>query len=123
MEYAYAALLLTETDEELNERNLRAVLEAANCTVSESRVKALVAALEGVDVDSVGPEDAGGMDDEEPPEASDEHDSEEQGAEHDVDEAGDEQGAERPKQVSDEASEGATAEPAGGDATPGDSGG
>jgi large subunit ribosomal protein L12 len=113
MEYAYAALLLTETDEELNERNLRAVLEAANCTVSESRVKALVAALEGVDVDSVGPDDVGGMDDDEPPEVSDEPD---------VDETDDEQGAERPSQVSDEAPEGATAEPAGGDATSGDSG-
>lgn len=108
MEYAYAALLLTETDEELNERNLRAVLEAANCTVSESRVKALVAALEGVDVDSVGPDDVGRMDDEEPPEVSDDPDV-------------DEQGAERPSQVSDEAPEGATAEPAGGDATSGDS--
>lgn len=122
MEYAYAALLLTETDEELNERNLRAVLEAANCTVSESRVKALVAALEGVDVDSVGPDDVGGMDDDEPPEVSDELDIDEQGAEPDVDETGDEQGAERPSQVSDEAPEGATAEPAGGDAISGDSG-
>lgn len=56
MEYAYAALLLSESAEELNEGNLRSVLEAGNCTVSESRVKALVAALEGVDVDAVGPE-------------------------------------------------------------------
>lgn len=55
MEYAYAVLLLSESGEELNEQNLRAVLEAANCSVSESRVKALVAALEGVEVDSVGP--------------------------------------------------------------------
>ena len=53
MEYAYAVLLLSETGEELNEQNLRAVLEAANCSVSESRVKALVAALEGVEVGSV----------------------------------------------------------------------
>lgn len=56
MEYAYAALLLAESAEELNEGNLRSVLEAGNCTVSESRVKALVAALEGVDVDAVGPD-------------------------------------------------------------------
>lgn len=55
MEYAYAVLLLSESGEELNEQNLRAVLEAANCSVSESRVKALVAALEGVEVDSIGP--------------------------------------------------------------------
>ena len=52
MEYAYSVLLLSETGEELNEQNLRAVLEAANCSVSESRVKALIAALEGVDVGS-----------------------------------------------------------------------
>lgn len=62
MEYVYAVLLLSEAGEELNERNLRAVLEAANCSVSESRVKAIVAALEGVDVDGLGPETVGKAD-------------------------------------------------------------
>lgn len=74
MEYAYAALLLAETGEELNERNLRAVLETANCAVSESRVKALVAALEGVDVDRVGPGTVGEADLESAPSASDDTD-------------------------------------------------
>lgn len=56
MEYTYAALILEESGEELNETNLTAVLDAAGCNVDESRVKALVAALEGVDVDGVGPD-------------------------------------------------------------------
>ena len=51
MEYVYAALILHETDEEINEENLTDVLEAAGVDVEESRVKALVAALEDVDVE------------------------------------------------------------------------
>ncbi len=51
MEYVYAALILNETDEELNEDNITGVLEAAGVDVEESRVKALVAALEDVDID------------------------------------------------------------------------
>ena len=51
MEYVYAALILHETDEEINEDNLTGVLEAAGVDVEESRVKALVAALEDVDIE------------------------------------------------------------------------
>ncbi len=51
MEYVYAALILNETGEEINEDNLTAVLDAAGVDVEESRVKALVAALEDVDID------------------------------------------------------------------------
>ncbi len=51
MEYVYAALILNETDEEINEDNLTSVLEAAGADVEESRVKALVAALEDVDIE------------------------------------------------------------------------
>ncbi len=51
MEYVYAALILHETDEEINEENLTDVLEAAGVDVEESRVKALVAALEDVDIE------------------------------------------------------------------------
>jgi large subunit ribosomal protein L12 len=51
MEYVYAALILHETDEEINEDNLTEVLEAAGVDVEESRVKALVAALEDVDIE------------------------------------------------------------------------
>lgn len=110
MEYAYAALLLTESGEELNERNLRAVLEAANCAVSESRVKALVAALEGVDLGSVSPETVGRSDDEETADAS---------GDEDVDEHDDE---DPPSEVTDEAPEEAATDPAGGDTTPEGSG-
>lgn len=53
MEYVLAALILNETGEEINERNLTDVLETAGATVEESRVKALVAALEDVDIDQV----------------------------------------------------------------------
>lgn len=53
MEYAYAALLLTETGAELNERNLTAVLEASDADVDRSRAEALVAATEGVDLAAV----------------------------------------------------------------------
>ena len=48
MEYVYAALILNETGEELNEENITGVLEAAGVDVEESRVKALVAALEEI---------------------------------------------------------------------------
>ena len=51
MEYVYAALILNETDEEINEDNLTEVLEAAGADVEDSRVKALVAALEDVDIE------------------------------------------------------------------------
>lgn len=52
MEYVYAALILNESGEEINEDNLTGVLEAAGVDVEESRVKALVAALEDVDIDN-----------------------------------------------------------------------
>jgi large subunit ribosomal protein L12 len=51
MEYVYSALILNESGEEINEDNLTGVLEAAGVDVEESRVKALVAALEDVDID------------------------------------------------------------------------
>ena len=51
MEYVYAALILNETGEEINEDNVTGVLDAAGVDVEESRVKALVAALEDVDIE------------------------------------------------------------------------
>ncbi len=51
MEYVYAAIILNEAGTEINENNLTDVLEAAGVDVEESRVKALVAALEDVDID------------------------------------------------------------------------
>ena len=51
MEYVYSALILNESGTEINEQNLTDVLEAAGVSVEQSRVKALVAALEDVDID------------------------------------------------------------------------
>lgn len=53
MEYVYAALLLHAAGKEITEENLKAVLEAAGVTPDEARIKALVAALEGVNIDEV----------------------------------------------------------------------
>ena len=51
MEYVYAALILNESGAEINEENLTNVLDAAGVDVEQSRVKALIAALEDVDID------------------------------------------------------------------------
>jgi large subunit ribosomal protein L12 len=51
MEYLYAALVLHNTGEDVSEDNVTSVLEAAGADAEESRVKALVAALEDVDID------------------------------------------------------------------------
>src|SRR6056297_3367659 len=51
MEYVYSALILNEAGEEINEENITAVLESAGVDVEQYRVKALVAALEDVDIE------------------------------------------------------------------------
>lgn len=51
MEYVYAAMLLHKAGQEVNEANLKKVLEAASVKADDSRVKALVAALSGVDIE------------------------------------------------------------------------
>ncbi len=51
MEYVYAAMILHELGKEINEQAVKKVLEAAGASVDESRVKALVAALEEVDIE------------------------------------------------------------------------
>lgn len=51
MEYIYAALLLHKAGKEITEETITAVLQAAGTAVNESRVKALIAALEGVDIE------------------------------------------------------------------------
>ncbi len=51
MEYVYAALLLHAAGKEINEDNVKKVLEAAGISVDDARVKALVASLEGVNID------------------------------------------------------------------------
>ncbi|MEF8830707.1 MAG: 50S ribosomal protein P1 [Halobacteriales archaeon] len=96
MEYVYAALILNETGEEINEDNLTDVLEAAGADVEESRVKALVAALEDVDIDEAVEEAAavpaatGGSAAAEPAEEEEEAEEEEAEAEDEEEEDEDE---------------------------------
>jgi large subunit ribosomal protein L12 len=50
MEYIYAAMLLHKAEQEINEANVKSVLEAAKVKVDDARVKALIASLDGVDI-------------------------------------------------------------------------
>jgi len=51
MEYIYAALLLHKAGKDVSEENVKAVLTAAGVAADESRIKALVASLDGVDIE------------------------------------------------------------------------
>ena len=51
MEYIYAALLLHKAGKEVKEENVKAVLTAAGIAVDDARVKAMVAALEGINIE------------------------------------------------------------------------
>lgn len=51
MEYVYAAMLLHKAEQKVDESSMKKVLEAAGVEADASRIKALVAALDGVDID------------------------------------------------------------------------
>ena len=51
MEYVYAAMLLHSAKQEINEANVKKVLEAAGTKADESRVKALVASLKDINIE------------------------------------------------------------------------
>jgi large subunit ribosomal protein L12 len=51
MEYVYSAMLLHSAGQPINEDNVKKVLTAAGVKVDAARVKALVASLEGVNID------------------------------------------------------------------------
>ncbi len=51
MEYVYAAMLLHTTGQKINEANVKKVLDASGAEVDDARIKALIAALEDVDID------------------------------------------------------------------------
>ncbi len=51
MEYVYAALLLHKAGKPVDEAGVTGVLKAAGVNVNEARVKALVASLEGVNIE------------------------------------------------------------------------
>ena len=52
MEYIYAALMLNSAGKEITEDGITSILGAAGIDVDASRAKALVAALENVDIES-----------------------------------------------------------------------
>ena len=51
MEYIYAAMLLHKAGKDVTEDAVKAVLTAAGVQVDDARVKALVAALQGVNIE------------------------------------------------------------------------
>jgi len=51
MEYIYAALLLHSVKKEINEENLKKVLEATGAKIDDNKLKATIAALDGVNID------------------------------------------------------------------------
>ena len=51
MEYVYSAMLLHSAGQPVNEENVKKVLTAAGVKTDATRVKALVASLEGVNID------------------------------------------------------------------------
>lgn len=51
MEYIYSAMLLHAAGKEINEENLQKVLKAAEIEADPTRIKALTASLEGVNID------------------------------------------------------------------------
>jgi large subunit ribosomal protein L12 len=53
MEYVYAALLLHSAGKDVTEDGIKKVVEASGVAVDDVRAKALVAALEGVDIAKV----------------------------------------------------------------------
>ena len=50
MEYIYATLLLHKLNKEVNEENVKKVVAAAGAEVDESKIKSLIASLNGVDI-------------------------------------------------------------------------
>ena len=51
MEYVYGALLLHSAKQPINEANLKKVLQSVGIAPDEAKMKALIASLEGVNID------------------------------------------------------------------------
>ena len=51
MEYVFAAMLIHKAGRKVNEATVKKVLEAAGAKADDTRIKALVAALDGVNID------------------------------------------------------------------------
>ena len=53
MEYIYAVMLLNSAQKEVNEKNVTAVVKAAGIDVDLSKIKSIIASLEGVDIEKL----------------------------------------------------------------------
>jgi len=53
MEYIYTVMLLNKSGKDVNEANVSAVLKAAGVEVDSAKIKSLIAALDGVDIEKV----------------------------------------------------------------------
>ncbi len=51
MEYIYAAMILHSAEKDINEENVKGIIEAAGIDADDARIKALIAALEDVDIE------------------------------------------------------------------------
>lgn len=51
MEYIYAAMILHNTEKDINEENVKSIIEAAGIEANDARIKAVIAALEDVDIE------------------------------------------------------------------------
>ncbi|MBS3107659.1 50S ribosomal protein P1 [Candidatus Woesearchaeota archaeon] len=51
MEMIYAGMLLNSVGKEINEANVKKVLQAAGAEADDTKIKALVSALEGVNIE------------------------------------------------------------------------
>ena len=51
MEYVYSALLLHSAKQPINEENIKKVLQGAGIQPDDAKIKALVASMEGVNID------------------------------------------------------------------------
>jgi large subunit ribosomal protein L12 len=52
MEYVYAAMLLTKAGKNVDEASMKKVFDAAGVQVDDAKIKAVVAALDGVDIEA-----------------------------------------------------------------------
>ncbi len=53
MEYIYGAMLLHAAGKEINEENLKKVLEAAGVGIDDAKVKVITSSLQGVNIDEI----------------------------------------------------------------------